>query len=257
MILLGHGENSIFEIGLDLRLAYPELVTHSLIVDIRDQRQVNWAVEKYRPQIIFHAAAHKHVPFMEENIAEAVINNVMGTRNVLHAAEHHGVERFVLISSDKAVNPSSIMGATKRMAELLMQAAAQRTGRAYVAVRFGNVLGSRGSVIPVFQRQIAAGGPITITHPDMNRYFMTIPEAVNLLLEAAAVGQSSEILLMDMGQPVRILDLATNLLNQCGLKPGAISRSSTLVSALARSCTRSSSWRMRSTGAPIMRKSSR
>lgn len=219
LILLGHGENSIFEIGLDLRLAFPNLVTHSLIVDVRDQQRVNWAVETYCPHFIFHAAAHKHVPFMEENISEAVTNNVLGTQNVLCAAERYGVEHFVLISTDKAVNPTSIMGATKRLAELLVQSAARRTGHRYTAVRFGNVLGSRGSVIPVFQRQIAAGGPLTITHPDMQRYFMTIPEAVQLVLQAAVLSQGGEVFLLDMGHPVRIMDLATALINLSGLQP--------------------------------------
>lgn len=219
MILLGHGENSIFELGLDLRLTFPNLTTIPVIVDVRDEQRVNHVVEKYRPDIIFHAAAHKHVPFMEANVDEAITNNVLGTRNVLRAAEQHGVERFVLISSDKAVNPTSIMGATKRMGELLVMAAAQHSGRAYMAVRFGNVLGSRGSVIPIFQRQIAAGGPLTITHPKMTRYFMTIPEAVHLVLEAAVMGRGKEVFVLDMGQPVRILDLATDIIKLSGLEP--------------------------------------
>jgi len=218
IVLLGHGENSIFEIGLDLKLSFPDLPTYPVIVDVRNQQRVEWAVEKYRPDVIFHAAAHKHVPFMEANIAEAVTNNVIGTRNVLRAAEKYGVERFLLISTDKAVNPASVMGATKRLAELLVIATAQRTGRAYVAVRFGNVLGSRGSVVPTFQRQIAAGGPVTVTHPAMTRYFMTIPEAVQLVLQASILGQGSEIFVLDMGQPIRILDLAKNLLDLSGLK---------------------------------------
>jgi len=220
LILLGHGENSIFEIGLDLQLSLPNLVTHQVIVDVRDQQRVNWVIEKYRPDVIFHAAAHKHLAFMEANVEEAITNNVLGTQNILWAAEQHGVERFVLISTDKAVNPTSIMGATKRLAELLVLAAAQRSGQAYMAVRFGNVLGSRGSVIPIFQRQIAAGGPLTITHPDMRRYFMTIPEAVQLVLHASELGQGGEIFVLDMGQPVRILDLATELIKLSGLEPG-------------------------------------
>jgi len=220
VVLLGHGENSIFEIGLDLRISLPDLVTHQVIADIRDQRRVNWAINEYRPDVIFHAAAHKHVPFMETCVEEAFTNNVLGTQNVLRAAEGYKIKRFVLISTDKAVNPSSIMGATKRLAELLVVAAARRSGRAYMAVRFGNVLGSRGSVIPVFQRQIAAGGPLTITHPDMRRYFMTIPEAVQLVLQASEMGQGGEIFVLDMGQPVRILDLATDLIKLSGLEPG-------------------------------------
>jgi FlaA1/EpsC-like NDP-sugar epimerase len=157
---------------------------------------------------------------MEADAQEAIANNVLGTWNVLQAAEQYGVERFVLISSDKAVNPACVMGATKRLAELLLVAAAWRTMRPYMAVRFGNVLGSRGSVIPIFQRQIAAGGPLTITHPDMTRYFMTIPEAVQLVLQASVLGRGSEVFVLDMGQPVRILDLATDLIRLCGLEPG-------------------------------------
>jgi FlaA1/EpsC-like NDP-sugar epimerase len=220
VILLGHGENSIFEIGLDLRLSFPDLDAPQVVVDIRDQQRVNRVVEKHRPDVIFHAAAHKHIPLMEASVEEAITNNVLGTQSVLRAAERYGVERFVLISSDKAVNPTSIMGATKRLAELLVVAAAQRSGRAYMAVRFGNVLGSRGSVIPVFQRQIAAGGPLTVTHPNMRRYFMTIPEAVQLVLQASELGQGGEIFVLDMGQPVRILDLATDLIKLSGLEPG-------------------------------------
>jgi FlaA1/EpsC-like NDP-sugar epimerase/lipopolysaccharide/colanic/teichoic acid biosynthesis glycosyltransferase len=220
VVLLGHGENSIFEIGLDLRLSFPDLVTHQVIADVRDQRRMNWVIENYHPEIIFHAAAHKHVPFMEANVEEAITNNVLGTWNVLQAAEQYSVERFVMISTDKAVNPTSIMGATKRLAEMLTVAVAQRSEQAYMAVRFGNVLGSRGSVIPVFQRQIAAGGPLTITHPDMQRYFMTIPEAVRLVLQASGMGKGGEVFVLDMGRPVRILDLATDLIKLSGLEPG-------------------------------------
>jgi FlaA1/EpsC-like NDP-sugar epimerase/lipopolysaccharide/colanic/teichoic acid biosynthesis glycosyltransferase len=220
LILLGHGENSIFEIALDLRLSFPDLVTQPMIVDVRDQQRVNWVIEEYRPDAIFHAAAHKHVPFMEANVKEAMTNNVLGTWNVLRAAERYEVERLIFISTDKAVNPTSVMGATKRLAELLVMAAARRSGWAYMAVRFGNVLGSRGSVIPIFQRQIAAGGPITVTHPNMSRYFMTIPEAVQLVLQASELGQGGEIFVLDMGQPVRILDLATDLIKLSGLEPG-------------------------------------
>lgn len=220
IILLGHGENSIFEINLELRLSFPELLIHPLIVDVRDQPQVNRTIKKYRPDVIFHAAAHKHVPFMEANAEEAFTNNVLGTRNVLLAAEQYGVECFVLVSTDKAVNPSSIMGVTKRIAEWLVMAVAQRSGKAYTAVRFGNVLGSRGSVLHVFQRQLAIGGPLTVTHPDMHRYFMTISEAVHLLLQAAVIGRGGEIFVLDMGQPVRILNIANDLIKLAGLKPG-------------------------------------
>jgi FlaA1/EpsC-like NDP-sugar epimerase len=219
IILLGHGENSIAEIGLDLRLSFPNLFTQQVIADVRDSGRMSRLIERYQPAIIFHAAAHKHVPLMEDSVEEAITNNVLGTWNVLKAAEQHGVERLVLISTDKAVNPTSVMGATKRLAELLVVAAAQRSGRAYKAVRFGNVLGSRGSVIPIFQRQIAAGGPLTITHPDMTRFFMTIPEAVQLVLQTAVLGQGGEVFVLDMGQPVRILDLATDLIKLSGLEP--------------------------------------
>jgi FlaA1/EpsC-like NDP-sugar epimerase/lipopolysaccharide/colanic/teichoic acid biosynthesis glycosyltransferase len=220
MILLGQGENSIFEIDLDLHLSTPGLVTQPVVVDVRNRQRVRCIVEKYRPDVIFHAAALKHVPLMEDNAEEAITTNVLGTRNVLRAAEDLGIERFVLVSSDKAVNAANVMGATKRLAEMLVLAAAGRSGRAYMAVRFGNVLGSRGSVIPIFQRQIAAGGPLTVTHPDMRRYFMTIPEAVQLMLQAAVLGQGGEVFVLDMGQPVRILDLATRLVESSGLKPG-------------------------------------
>jgi FlaA1/EpsC-like NDP-sugar epimerase len=177
-------------------------------------------VREYHPDIIFHAAAHKHVHYVEKNVAEGLVNNVVGTRNVLRAAERHGVQRFVLISTDKAVNPSCVMGATKRLAELLTRAAAQRTGLAYAAVRFGNVLGSRGSVIPIFQRQIASGGPVTVTHPDMRRFFMTIPEAVQLVLGAASMARGGEVFVLEMGDQVRILDLAGDLIKLSGLKAG-------------------------------------
>lgn len=220
IILLGHGENSIFEIDLDLRLSFPHLATQPVIADVRDLRRVNWVVEEYQPDVIFHAAAHKHVHLMEDNVEEAITNNILGTQSVLRAAEKNGVGRFVLISTDKAINPTSIMGASKRIAELLGVAAAQHSGQAYMAVRFGNVLGSRGSVIPVFQRQIAAGGPLTITHPDMCRYFMSIPEAVQLVLQAAVLGQGGDIFVLDMGQPIRILDLAIDLIKLSGLEPG-------------------------------------
>jgi FlaA1/EpsC-like NDP-sugar epimerase len=220
LVLLGHGENSIFEIALDLSLRFPNLKTEQVIADVRHAGRMKWAVGTFLPDIIFHTAAHKHVPFMENSVAEALTNNVLGTRNVLRAAEKHGVSRFVLVSTDKAINPVNVMGATKRIAELLTQAAAQRTGNAYIAVRFGNVLGSRGSVVPVFQRQISAGGPVTITHPDMHRYFMTIPEAVSLLLQAAALGEGGEVFVLDMGEPVAILDLAVDLIRLSGLEPG-------------------------------------
>jgi FlaA1/EpsC-like NDP-sugar epimerase len=220
IVLLGHGENSIFEINLNLRINYPDLETCPVIVDVRDGTRIDAIVGETQPDIIFHAAAHKHVHFVEQNVVEGLVNNVLGTCNVLRAAERHGVQRFVLISTDKAVNASCVMGATKRLAELLTRAMAQRTGRAYAAVRFGNVLGSRGSVIPIFQRQIAAGGPVTVTHPDMRRFFMTIPEAVQLVLGAAGMAKGGEVFVLEMGEQVRILDLARDLIELSGLELG-------------------------------------
>ena len=220
LLLLGHGENSIYHILIELQEKFPRLAMQPLIADVCDHDLLSALFACHRPEVIFHAAAHKHVPLMEVNVAEAVRNNVFGTLNLLRVAEANDVKRFVLISTDKAVNPANVMGATKRLAELLVQDAARRTGRAYVAVRFGNVLGSRGSVVPLLQRQIAAGGPVTVTHPDMQRYFMTIPEAVQLVIQAGALGQGGEVFVLDMGEPVRIVDLATELIRLCGLDPG-------------------------------------
>jgi FlaA1/EpsC-like NDP-sugar epimerase len=220
LLLLGHGENSIFEIQQELRAHFPSLPLSCLITDIRDETRLDAIFSQHQPNTVFHAAAHKHVPLMEDNLAEAITNNVKGTRTLVDAAVRHGTPQFVLISSDKAVNPSSIMGATKRIAELLVQRAAVSTGRNYVSVRFGNVLGSRGSVVPTFLRQIRAGGPITITHPDMQRYFMTIPEAVQLVLQAAVLGTGGEVFVLDMGEPIKIVDLASDLIRLSGLRVG-------------------------------------
>lgn len=225
--LIGHGENSIFEIQNELlREATKQarggkpVEVQAYIADIRFAERILRLFRQIRPEIVFHAAAHKHVPLMEENPAEAITNNVLGTRNVLNAALACNVGRFVMISTDKAVNPTSIMGASKRTAELLVHEAATRSRRPYVAVRFGNVLGSRGSVVLTFKRQIAAGGPVTVTHPDVKRYFMTIPEAVQLVLQSSVLGHGGEVFLLDMGEPVRIVDLASDLIKLSGLEVG-------------------------------------
>lgn len=225
LIVLGHGENSVFEICNELnQLADAQLDQSprivSVIADIRDRERLRAVFEMHAPELVFHAAAHKHVPLMEEHPVEAVSNNVVGTRNLLDVARETGVRRFVMISSDKAVNPTSVMGATKRIAEMLVLDTARVSGRPYVAVRFGNVLGSRGSVVLTFKRQIAAGGPVTVTHPEMRRYFMTIPEAVQLVLQASVLGHAGEIFMLDMGEPVKVVDLARDMIRLSGLEVG-------------------------------------
>jgi FlaA1/EpsC-like NDP-sugar epimerase len=247
LILLGHGENSLFDVHNELqRLLSEQLgvnsqqstvnsqqafaartLAHShtrtlvpVVADIRYPERMRQVFAEHRPEIVFHAAAHKHVPLMEENPGEAITNNVLGTRNLLQAAVETNVAHFVMISTDKAVNPTGIMGASKRVAELLVDQVARESGRPYVAVRFGNVLGSRGSVVLTFKQQIAAGGPVTVTDPEMVRYFMTIPEAVQLVLQAAVLGQGREVFVLDMGEPVRIVDLAHDLIRLSGLRPG-------------------------------------
>jgi FlaA1/EpsC-like NDP-sugar epimerase len=220
LLLLGRGENSIYNIHIELQgrsIGAVELVP--VIADIRDMPRLKAIMQRYRPSVVLHAAAHKHVPLMEANPSEAVANNVLGTRNLLDASAESGVRDFVLVSTDKAVNPSNVMGASKRIAELMLQETAARTGRRYVAVRFGNVLGSRGSVVPLFKRQIEAGGPLTITDKEMTRYFMTIPEAAQLIVQAGAMGRGGEIFVLDMGEPVRIYDLALDLIHLSGLEP--------------------------------------
>jgi FlaA1/EpsC-like NDP-sugar epimerase len=223
LILLGHGENSIFEALLELGENYPELPMLPVIADIRDRGRISAVFNELKPQVVFHAAAHKHVPLMELNVSEAVTNNVLGTRSIVDASLATGTERLVLISTDKAVQPSSVMGATKALAEMIVRDAALRTGLPYVSVRFGNVLGSRGSIVPLFKRQIARGGPVTITHPEMKRYFMTIPEAVHLVLQAAGLGEGNdrgEVYVLRMGEQVAIVDLAEDLIRLSGLEPG-------------------------------------
>ncbi|MCJ7695046.1 MAG: polysaccharide biosynthesis protein [Anaerolineaceae bacterium] len=220
LLLLGHGENSIFEALLELKDAYLDIPLIPIIADVRDLPRLQVIFEKYHPQVVFHTAAHKHVPLMEVNVEEAVTNNILGTRNIVKVCESFDVERLVMISTDKAIRPVNAMGATKRFAEMLVIDAAQRTGKSFSVVRFGNVLGSRGSVVPRFKRQIAKGGPVTITHPDMKRYFMTIPEAVHLVLQASMMGIGGETFVLNMGQQVKILDLAQDLIRLSGLEPG-------------------------------------
>jgi len=219
LVLLGHGENSIFEIFLELQNDYPDLTLSPVIADIRNPERLAQVFKQHQPEVVFHAAAHKHVPLMEVNIVEAITNNILGTRNVVQVALDHNVERLVLISTDKAVRPSSIYGATKRLAEMIVLDTARSTKRAFTVVRFGNVLGSRGSIIPIFKNQIVNGGPVTITHPDMYRFFMTIPEAVYLVLQAASMENGGETFVLNMGEPVRILDLAEDLIRLSGLEP--------------------------------------
>jgi FlaA1/EpsC-like NDP-sugar epimerase len=211
-------ESPLFEIDREMRLSFPATPFHPEIGSIQNRARLDEVFRRHEPSVVYHAAAYKHVPLMETHIFEAIENNVFGTYNVAAAANSHGVDDFVMISSDKAVRPTNIMGATKRMAELLLLAM-QNGGTKYVAVRFGNVLGSNGSVIPIFKKQIAAGGPVTVTHPEMRRFFMTIPEACQLVLQAAAVGKGGQICVLDMGEPVKIVDLARNLILLSGLRP--------------------------------------
>jgi FlaA1/EpsC-like NDP-sugar epimerase len=220
LFLLGHGENSIFETLIELEQSFPSLKLHPMIADIRDMEHINHIFSNYQPQVVFHAAAHKHVPLMQANIEEAVSNNVLGTRNIVDASIENNVERLVMISTDKAICPTSVYGATKRIGEMLILDAARRTGKSFSVVRFGNVLGSRGSVLMLFKRQIDDGGPVTVTHPDMERYFMTIPEAVHLVLQASAMGVGGEVFVLNMGEQIRILDLAQDLIRLSGLEPG-------------------------------------
>ncbi|MGG4167715.1 nucleoside-diphosphate sugar epimerase/dehydratase [Rossellomorea vietnamensis] len=218
LILLGHGENSIYSIEMELKESFAgkgiEFIP--VIADLQDEKKMIQVMNEYTPDVVYHAAAHKHVPLMERNPEEAVKNNLIGTTNIAKAASWSGVKTFVMISSDKAVNPTSVMGATKRLSEMVIQSMDQTSSTRFVAVRFGNVLGSRGSVIPLFKKQIEKGGPVTVTHPDMVRYFMTIPEASRLVIQAGAMAQGGEIFVLDMGEPVKIVDLAKNLIKLSG-----------------------------------------
>jgi len=220
IVAVGRGENSIFDLTQEMRCTFPHVEVVPVIADVRNLGRMEEVFERHRPYSVFHAAAHKHVPLMEQHVAEAVLNNVLGTRNVATLASWSRAEHLVLISTDKAIRPTSVMGATKRIAEGIVHELAGATGRKYVAVRFGNVLGSRGSVVPTFLRQIAAGGPVTVTHPEMRRYFMTIPEAVQLVLQAGALAKGSEVFVLDMGEQVKIVDLAADMIRLSGLEVG-------------------------------------
>lgn len=219
LIIFDIYENNAYEIQNELKKKYPELDLEVLIGSVRNQKRVDTIFETCHPDLVYHAAAHKHVPLMEDSPNESIKNNVMGTWNVAHAADHYGAKKMVLISTDKAVRPTNIMGASKRLCELVIQSFAQDSKTEYAAVRFGNVLGSNGSVIPLFKKQIAEGGPVTVTHPDIIRYFMTIPEAVNLVLQCGALARKGEIFILDMGEPVKILDLAKKMIRLSGYIP--------------------------------------
>lgn len=216
VILVGHGEFSIYKIDMELRDRFKDVEIIPMIGDVKDQERMLEIIQQHKPSIIYHAAAHKHVPLMEYNPHEAVKNNIIGTKNLAEAAEIVGVDTFVLISTDKAVNPTNVMGASKRIAEMIIQHKSKKSKTKFVAVRFGNVLGSRGSVIPIFKKQIEQGGPITVTHPEMTRYFMTIPEASRLVIQAGTLAKGGEIFVLDMGEPVKIVDLARNLIKLSG-----------------------------------------
>lgn len=220
LIIVDIYENNAYDIQQELLSKHPTLDLQVLIASVRNTNRINTIFEEFRPDIVYHAAAHKHVPLMEVSPNEAIKNNVMGTYKTALAADHYGTERFVLISTDKAVNPTNVMGASKRICEMIIQMMNQRSTTNFVAVRFGNVLGSNGSVIPLFKKQIAEGGPVTVTDPEITRYFMTIPEAVSLVLQAGAYARGGEIFVLNMGKPVKILDLATNLIKLSGYKVG-------------------------------------
>ncbi len=217
LVLLGHGENSIFDIAAELQTRFPRIAVQAMIADVRDRVRVHRIFRMVQPQVVFHAAAHKHVPLMEDNAAEAVTNNIVGTCNVVDAAVAVSVPRFVMVSTDKAAAPSNMMGASKRVAELIVQRAARTQSRAFVVVRFGNVLGSRGSVVPIFKEQIERGGPVTVTHPEVRRYFMTISEAVHLVLQAGGIGNGGELFVLDMGEPVLLREMAADMIRLSGL----------------------------------------
>ena len=219
LVILDIYENNLYDIEMELRAEYPKLNLEAIVASVRDKARLNNVFETYKPEIVFHAAAHKHVPLMEKSPLEAIKNNVFGTYNVVNCADEYGVEKFVLISTDKAVNPTNIMGASKRVCEMIVQAKNKVSNTEYAAVRFGNVLGSNGSVIPLFKKQIERGGPVTVTHKDITRFFMTIPEAVGLVLQAMTYAKGGEVFVLDMGEPVKIYDLAVSLIKLSGLQP--------------------------------------
>jgi len=220
LVLIEQAENPLFYIERELGKKFPAVSIKAVICDITDKSRVEEVFEQYKPQVVIHAAAHKHVPLMEQNAGEAIKNNIRGTQIVADAADNHGTANFVLISTDKAVNPTSVMGSSKRIAEMYIQDLSRTSKTHFVTVRFGNVLGSEGSVVPIFKKQIAEGGPVTVTHPEMKRYFMTVPEASQLVLQAASMGKGGEIFVLDMGEPVKIADLARELITLSGFRPG-------------------------------------
>ncbi|MFQ5412574.1 MAG: UDP-N-acetylglucosamine 4,6-dehydratase family protein, partial [Phycisphaerae bacterium] len=220
LVLVEQAENNLFEIDADLTKHYAEVPRVCYVADICDAKRIDHIFETQHPGLIFHAAAHKHVPMMEINVGEAVKNNILGTKTIADAANRHEIRRFVMISTDKAVNPTSVMGCTKRVAEMYIQQLRQGGVTQFMTVRFGNVLGSSGSVVPIFQKQIASGGPVTVTDPQMTRYFMTIPEASQLVLQAGVMGKDGDIFVLDMGEPVKIVDLAREMITLSGLTPG-------------------------------------
>ena len=220
LIMFDIGENGLHELELEMNQQLPNLKMATVIGNVRSKEKADAMMDLYHPDIIFHAAAHKHVPMMEKNADEAVLNNILGTKVWIEAADRHGVKRFVFVSTDKAVNPTSVMGATKRVAGMMVQCKSRESATKFVVVRFGNVLGSNGSVVPLFKKQIARGGPVTVTHPDMVRYFMTIGEAARLIIEAGSLGDGGEVFVLDMGQPVKIMDLARDMIKLSGLKEG-------------------------------------
>ena len=219
LVIVDIYENNLYDIEQELRMNYPEAKIDAIVASVRDKERLNEIFEEFKPYLVFHAAAHKHVPLMETSPLEAIKNNVFGTYNVVNCADEYNVKRFILISTDKAVNPTNVMGATKRLCEMIVQAKNKVSKTEYAAVRFGNVLGSNGSVVPLFKKQIASGGPVTVTHKDITRFFMTIPEAVSLVLQAMSYAKGGEIFVLDMGEPVKIYDMAVNLIKLSGLEP--------------------------------------